>query len=305
MARTLLLLLLVTIGPLTAAEWTYQWKSGELYRFELARTVVVQQPDEKGIQSERRTEFSGVMILEIRSVASGIATALLRFDNLRIKLPIQRVFGAQDDDMSENAKRSESVGLAMKAAIQAARWSVTLNPNGSMRIDSRVPEKFTEWTKELGNVGRWRFRLSDALNEILENDMGLKIGGLDSDLLFVRAQPAPSTPAMQLRPLRAPISTPQGTIILQQKFERKYDALPAESYEIPAMAGGGKIRMKPSSPATHEGIATFDTRLGLLDTLSENYTVPVVYTFGPDTLNQKVTVTYKITRIAPAITPAE
>jgi hypothetical protein len=305
MARSLLLILSLTIGSLTAAEWTYQWKPAELYRFELTRTVAVQQPDEKGIQSERRTEFTGVMILEIRSVSSGIATALLRFDNPRIKLPIQRVFGAQDDDMSENAKRSESVALAMKAAIQAARWSVTLNPNGSMRIDSRVPEKFADWTKELGNVGRWRFRLGDVLNEILENDMGLKIGGLDSDLLYVRAQPAPTTPAMQIRPLRAPISAPSGKVILQQKFERKYDALPADGYEIPAMAGGGKIRMKPSAPATQEGLATFDSRLGMLDALSENYTVPVVYTFGPDTLNQQVTVTYKITRIAPAITPVE
>lgn len=307
MLRSLLLFfVVVSAGSLCAADWTYQWKPSELYRFEITRTTVVKQPDELGRMSERLTEFSAVMILEIRTVANGSASALLRFDNPRIKIPVQRAFGAQDDDMSENPKRSENVASAMRAAIQAARWTVTLNSDGSMKVDSRVPEKFADWTKELGNIGRWRFRLGDVLNQILENDLGLKVGGLDTDLLYVKKVPEATTPAAQMRPARtASTPAPTGSIILQQKFERKYGALPAEGYEIPALAGAGKIRMKPAAPATQDGVATFDTRLGMIDTLNETYTVPVTYTFGTDTLNQEVSVSYKLTRIAPAIAPAE
>src|SRR5262245_5971702 len=81
----------------STAEFAYTWKSGDLLRYDYLKTVTITQPDDSGKPEERKTEFAGVMILEIRSVANGAASGSLRFDSPRVSLPVLRTFNSQAD----------------------------------------------------------------------------------------------------------------------------------------------------------------------------------------------------------------
>lgn len=289
-----------------AGDLQYQWKPGELYRYEYERATTVRQPDESGRMTERKTVFSGVLIIEIRSVSNGVATALMRFDPTRLDLPAQLFFGAQADGITENAERSTSVSRAMLAAIKLARWSVTLQPTGAVKVDSRVPEKFGDWTRELGNLGRWRTRQSDILTEILETDAGLKVGAEDRELFLTFAAPIEAAPpAAALRPHRTygkPTTDGNKTLLA---IQRAFSASVQNGYQTPGLLGRTPITMKPGTIDMTEGSAVFDIRLGLLDTLNETFTVPMTYSQGSETLKQDVVISYRLKRLAPAITTAE
>jgi len=301
-----LFLFALASSTVLAGDLQYQWKPGELYRYDYERSSTVRQPDETGRMTERKTVFTGVLIIEIRSVSNGTATALMRFDPTRLDLPPQLFFGAQSDGITESAERSTTVTRAMLAAIKLARWSVTLQSNGVMRIDSRVPEKFTEWTRELGNLGRWRTRLSDTLNEILEQDAGLKVGSEDREMFLSFAPPAEATTtAAAMRPVRAfSKSSAEGSKI-SLALQRSHSASAQNGYQTPGLIGRTPITMKPGTITMAEGSAIFDTRLGLMDSLNESFSVPLTYTQGAETLKQDVLITYRLKRLAPAITAAE
>lgn len=301
-----LFLFALACSSVLAGDLQYQWKPGELYRYDYERSSTVRQPDELGQMTERKTVFAGVLIVEIRSVNNGVATALMRFDPTRLDLPSQLFFGAQSDGITESAERSATVTKAMIAAIKLARWSVTLHPNGVVRIDSRVPEKFSEWTRELGNLGRWRTRLNDMLSEILEQDAGLKVSSEDREMLLSFAAPAEAqTPASAMRPFRTfSKGTTEGSKT-SLNLQRAFSASAQNGYQTPGLIGRSAITMKPGTITMTEGSAVFDARLGLLDTLNESFTVPVTYSQGSETLKQEVVITYRLKRLAPTITAAE
>jgi hypothetical protein len=306
--RLLPAVFLLTAGSALAGSLEYKWAAGELYRFNYARSVEVRQPDETGRMRVERTSLTGVIIIEIRSVTNGVASALMRFDVQELALPPLRSFTAQSDEISESDKIAETHAHAMEAMIKAARWTITLFPDGSVRTDSRVPEKLSEWTKELAGMARWRARLSDVLSGILENDAGLRVGATSTDL-FYASKPTDLTKSENggayLRPVRSETSIGAGKKKIEIGFERVRSPKAPEDYIIPGMDGNVTVHMKVDKVATQSGSAVFDARLGMLDALNETYTSTQSYKLGADSIQQDVLVAYSLKRLAPTITPAE
>ena len=292
-------------------ETNYTWKNGELYRFEYSKVITIKQPNEEGVVEDRQTEISGVLILEIKSVSGAGAAATLRFDSPRVTLPTIRFFSAQYDTVEAQVDKTRSVARAIEGAIKSARWTVLLKPDGAVQIDSRTPASINEWLKETGNSGGWRKKSQELMLKLMEQDLGLKAQTLDRET-FACLSPLPDPSSVEtaevLHPVRSRAAVTsqndeKAQLAFQRIFERKQDT----PYVLPQLTTSSNTRVKAQVEGvnTADGSAVFDTKLGYLDTLSEDYTVKLKYNSGKDSLSQEVRVQYKLKRLAPAIVKNE
>ena len=305
----LLLLAAVLVHPAFCAttEVNYVWKSGDLFRFDYLKTTTAVQPDDNNKPEERKTELAAVLILEVKtSPAGGPATGTLRFDSPRVTLPILRTFSSQVDAPELQVDKNKTIARAMEGAIKAARWNVSLGTDGSIQIVSRTPATLAEWMKDLGNTAGWRRKMTEQLTQLIENDLGLKAQSTDREIFVCSNLTDASTAAgAALHPVRgafAPAAKPNEKV--QVVFKRQY-AKPGAEFSLPNLVSPQAVTASPQSVATQEGVATFDAKLGMLDTLSEDYSVKIKYKSGADTMDQDVRVQYKIKRLAPAIARAD
>ncbi|HYG77951.1 MAG TPA: hypothetical protein VEK08_23295 [Planctomycetota bacterium] len=301
------LLLTVAAASLQAGELSYAWKAGDLFRYDYYKAVSITQKDENGKLEERKTEFTGVMVLEVRTVTAAGATGTLRIDSPRVTLPQVRAFSAQSDAPEIQQEKNRSIGHAISGAIKVARWSVAIKRDGSFEILGRSPASTAEWFKETANSAGWRKKQIETVAKIIEQDLGFKPSGVDSDILLMlnsASQDAGETHA--LRPLRAVSSSKSGEKDkMQLSFTRSFKEGAGISYVVPNLESAKPVQIKPKSVSMHEGIAVFDTRLSMLDTLNEDYTATLDYTCGAQTLTQEVHVQYRLKRLAPAISKPE
>lgn len=290
-----------------APELAYLWKSGDLFRFDYSKTITTRQPNEDGRIEDRQTEMAAVLIIEIKSVTASGAAATLRFDSPRVTLPTIRFFSAQADDVELQPEKTRAIARAMEGAIKTARWAVLLKPDGAIHIEARTPATLNDWMKETGNASGWRKKSQDAMLELLEQDLGLKAHTVDRETLVClspAAAPAAVSSAEALHPLRTAIAVTRKDDKAQLSFQRVFDKQQSP-YIVPQLTARNNIKVQVESVASTEGIAVFDTKIGSVDTLSEDYTAKVRYESGKETLAQEVRVQYKLKRLAPAIVKNE
>jgi len=286
-------------------ENSYLWKAGDVFRFEYYKSVTVKQLDENGQPAERVTEVNGVLILEIRHVAASGTTATLRLDSPHVTLPESVLFSSQFDDPQPQVGKNRSVAHALEGAIKTARWNCVLSPNGLVYVDSRTPKELAEWLKDTETAASWRKKFLEALPRIIEQDLGLKTPSHDRDiLLYLGSAPPASTtrPADNLRPRREAltvVSNDGEKAVLS--FKR---VAPAEHapYRVPDLLKNESISATLQSVSTKTGRAVFDLKIGMLDTLREEYTAVLKYAYKSHlTLDQEVRVEYRLKRLAPPI----
>jgi hypothetical protein len=293
----------------TAPRAAYSWKKDDLFRFRYTKTIGITQPDENGVVAERVTEVDAVLILEIKSVTEAGAAGLLRFDSPRITLPPIEYFSSQSDapEKPENQmEKTRSLAHAMDGAVKQARWSFTWATDGALRLEARVPANLHEWLREVGAAGNWRKKLGDQLSKLIEQDLGLRTPGTDYELfLCLSAPPAADISTCTLHPLRsAPTLVSNSRGKAELSFQRVAPSA-AAPFAVPGLIAARKVLAAVQSVTTKEGRAVFDTKLRMLDSLSENYVAEVLYTYGKETLKQQVRVQYKLERLAPAIAAPE
>jgi hypothetical protein len=291
-------------------EAAYTWKNGELFRYEYLKTILIKQPDESGRMEERRTEINAVLIIEIKSVTAAGAAATLRFDSPRVAIPTIRFFSAQYDAVEEQADKTRSVARAIEGAIKTARWTVLLKTDGAIHIESRTPTSINDWLKDTANSGGWRKKSQEAMLKLLEQDLGLKTNVVDREtfLCFNPPSEPASTDSDSLHPVRthATVSSQKDDKALLS-FQRVFNKKPDAPYVLPQLTTSSNIKVKAEIDgiSVSDGSGIFDTKLGMLDSLSEDYTTKVKYVSGKDSLAQEVRVQYKLKRLAPAIVKNE
>jgi hypothetical protein len=293
-------------GGAALAENAYVWRNGEVLRFEYCKSTCIVQPDENGKSVERQTEVSGVLILEIRSVSPAGASALLRLDSPHVTLPELSLFSSQYDGPQPQQGKSRAVARAIEGALKAARWNVNLAANGLLYLESRMPKEPLEWLKETENAGGWRKRFLEILPRILDQDLGLRVPSHDRDLLLYLGSAPPAAGNRKpdnLHPRREDVTVVSNDgekAVL--KFQR---AAPKDRGEflLPDMLRNEKISVVLTEVSTKEARAVFDVKLGMLDSLCEEYTAKLKYTYQPDlTLDQQVRVQYRLKRLHPSLT---
>lgn len=308
-SRFLLLAAGAILIPFAAAAATtdvvYAWKGGDLFRFDYLKTVTLVQPDESGKAEERKTELAAVLILEIKnSTPGGPASGTLRFDSPRITLPVLTTFSSQVDAPEIQADKNRAIARAMEGAIKTARWSVNLGADGSMQIASRTPASLGDWLKETSSTAGWRKMKVEQLRNLIEQDLGLKVQSTDREIFLCNtaAKSAPAETGEALHPLRTgfvPAAKLNGKV--QIGFKREFAGKGNTEFAVPNLASPQAVTAAPQSVSTRESAAIFDTKMGMLDSLSEDYSVKMKYKCGTETIDQDVRVQYKLRRLAPAI----
>jgi len=284
----------------------YSWKSGDVFRFDYSKTITIKQLDEDGKPAERVTEVNGFLIFEIKSVSPSGAAARLRIDSPHISIPEVTLYSSQFDDPEVQAGKGRAVARAMEGVLKNASWNVVLGSTGLIYIESRAPANLREWFKDVENSANWRRKSLEILPRLIEQDLGLKAPSHDRDILLYlgsAAQPG-LAPADALRPRRELISSApdsEDETKLAVSFKRVKPA-EKEPYLIPGLVRDEKISAELSNVSATSGKAVFDTQLGMIDTLNEDYTMDLAYKYGPHLkLEQSVRVQYRVRRLAPPI----
>ncbi|HEY3325398.1 MAG TPA: hypothetical protein VGP72_33410 [Planctomycetota bacterium] len=289
-----------------ASPLVYTWKAGDLFRFDYQKTICVVQPDETGAREERRTEVAAVLILEIKTVSPAGAGGTLRFDSPRLTLPAMRLFPGAEDEIKPLPDKNRAVARTIEGALKTASWTVLLSPSGAITVESRKPASYNEWIKDLSNAGGWRKRLNETVARLVEQDLGLKAQTVDRELLLCTdPAEASSAPGQALHPLRAGFAFSSKTGKTNASFERRLPAASATGYAVPALAGPTTVHIQPQKLKMHESKAVFDSALGMLDSLIEDYEVKLDYEYRGQHLDQEVRVQYKLKRLAPPIVKAD
>lgn len=284
-------------------ENSYVWKADKLYRFDYSKTVTVSPPKTTEGPDVRKTVVAGVLIFEITEVTAEGAVAKMRMDSPRIELPQIEFFSSQFEEPELQKDKDRIVANAMKGAIKAALWTVRLKPDGTIVVLQRTPADFGEWLKETKNAAGWRSKTVKKMADMIENEMGFRSPLEDRDtLLFLGKKPAGEEPHFKLHTTRAGLSiVSKDEDKVQLKFARSTSADPPVTYAIPNLDAEGDVTVTVNRISATEGKAVFDTRIGNLDTLSEEYTAETSLHYRKDTLEREIKVQYQLKRLAPPI----
>lgn len=281
---------------------TYVWKPGDVYRFDYFKSITLA-PNLSAPADQRKTEVAGILIFE---VASNGKSATMRFDSPRVTLPEVVIYSSQSDDPDVQKDKNRVVGKAIESALKAARWDVELCSDGTLRIRDRKPSSFIEWAKEVENAGNWRRKSFKSMQQVIDNDLGLKVQVDDQELFLCLAQPAaaPATAKAEaaLRPVRTkPVSAGVDGDKAKFKFTRQAPEQAGKPYTIPDLMTTGQVTATLNKVQTTDGSATMDTRLSMLDTLAEDFTSEITVAYGKESVQRQVRVQYRIKRLAPPI----
>ena len=297
----------------------YAWQSGEVYRFEYFKSTLVKQANEEGVLEERKTEISGVLILEMdagtkgakagtKSSSAETRTAAMRIDSPHVVLPEIRFFSAAYDAPQIQKDKNRAVAKAIEGSISKARWTVTLGSNGAFHVDGRTPANPRDWLKDVELAGAWRQKSMPIMLNDIEQDLGFKASGDERDMfLCIGAVPAASAaagPGAALHPARTGL-TPASTTVDKVQFSFTRQAPPANGGIADKPTGFENVTITLNTVTTNEGNAVFDVKLGMIDSINESYDAGLTYRVGSELLNQNVRVQYRLKRLAPAIVKAE
>ena len=285
-------------------ENAYAWKGGEVFRFEYEKSILLKQPDEDGKIEERNTQVSGVLILEVKTVSAAGAAAVLRIDSPRVTLPEYSLFSSQYDKPQAQPDRTRAVCRAVEAAIKEARWNVLLGANGLVFMESRSPANLRDWLKNMENAAGWRKRALDILPKLIEQDLGIRVPAHDRELLLylgTAGVAAAGKGADGLRPRREKLAVAaQEEDKLTISFKRGMPPEPLP-YTLEGLMANESVKISLTEVTASEGCAIFDTRIGMLDTLQEDYSATLAYAYNQLSLKQEVRVQYRLKRLAPPI----
>lgn len=282
----------------------YTWKPGEIYRFEYSKTLTVTPADPGDTTEPEKTDITGVLILE---VAADGNSSMLRFDAARLTLPPAIIFtsGSTEPAPDPVKDKNKVVAKSMESALKGARWDVLPGTDGTLHIKDRKPAVFDEWTKDIRAAAAWRSKSLRSMDHLIENDVGLKAQCDDQELLLCFGAPpaGEKPPAMaHLHPVRSELTqVSRDGVKARFSFKRARPDQADKPYAIHDLAAPGEISTKLESVTTTDGSATFDEKLGMLDTLAEDFTADISLKYKGTVMNRQVRVQYKIRRLAPPI----
>jgi len=284
-------------------ENSYVWKADKLYRFEYSKTTTVSTPNTAEGADVRKTTVSGVLIFEISEVTADGALAKMRMDSPRVTLPPIELYSSQFENPELQKDKDRVVGKAIEGAIKAAVWTVRLKPAGTIVILQRTPADFSEWLKDARNAAGWRGKTIKKMADMIENEMGFRAPADDREtLLFLGKRPAAEEAPFKLRTARSGISgLSKDDDKTQCKFTRLTSSEPPITYAVPNLEAEGDVNVTLNRISATEGKAVFDTRIGNLDTLTEEYTVETSLHYRKETAEREIKVQYQLKRLAPPI----
>lgn len=295
--------------------FTYAWKPGDVYRFDFYKAItLIPQPGGTGSGADpaaatipasadtRKTEVAGILIFEVAT--EGKAT--MRFDSPRVTLPDVIFYSSQSEDPEVQKDKNRVIGKAIEGALKAARWDVQLGSDGTLHIRDRKPGNFIEWAKDVENAAAWRKKSFKSMQNLIDNDLGLKTQIDDQDIFLCLnpgAPPAQSARAeAALRPVRsAAAAGKKDGEKLRYTFSRVAPAEANKPYAIPDLGGKGDMTATLKRVESTDGAATVDTRLSMLDTLTEDFLSDITVQYGKDSVQRQVRVQYRLKRLAPPI----
>lgn len=282
-------------------ENSYVWKTDKVYRFDYSKTTVVSSPGGSG--DVRKTTVTGVLIFEITEVTPDGALARMRMDSPRVSLPPIEFYSSQFEEPELQKDKDRVVGKAMEGAIKAAVWQVRLKADGTIMILQRTPADFSEWLKETRNAAGWRGKTVKKIGDMIENEMGFRSPVDDREtLLFLGKPPAAVEPQFKLRAVRSGISVAgKEDDKTRVNFLRTTSTEPPITYSIPNLDAEGDVTVTLNRIVAGECKAVFDTRIGNVDTINEEYTAQTSLHYRKDTIEREIKVQYQLKRLAPPI----
>lgn len=332
-----LLVLILTPSAVTAASGNpdpaYAWKPNDVLRFDYSKTIHIDETSTDADPGRRDFSFESILILEIKNRTQSGTFAVLHFDAPHVVMPDAYWYSAQADDpvdLPAQKDRTKAIVRTIEGAIKLARWNVILDNTGVVHIDSRLPKTLDEWLKETEHAAFWRGKFRKLWMEIVEKNLGLVASGDDRDL-FLSLTPPPTSSRGELdkiRPYRsaselvsdkggkaefrfkrlAPpkAGTPYAIPYIGPPDEPKSSNVPNVLMTLKPEIRGPITDSEPKGESEQVGISVFDSKLGLLDSLSEGYSFDAEYTCDEDArrhyrIAQKVSVKYNLKRLAPPI----
>ena len=283
---------------------SYGWKQGEVYRYDYVKTIHIVEQSGDSDPGTNDFIFEGVLILEVNGKAPNGMKAVLRFDSPKITLPDMFWFSAQGDEPAVLKEKTKTVARAMEASIKIPRWNVTLGSDGTIHIESRKPESLEDCLKDTVSGAQWKQRFKKAWTDTVEQYLGLVASGDDRDILPVLVAP-PQASTGEMAKIRTYRSEASFVSTKDEKAEYRFQRLAPPAAGKPSVVpsvGPPNVTMtlKPALKNT-KGTALFDTKLNILDNLSEEYAFEMDYECNVDAkkqfkLHQDVTVKYELTR---------
>jgi hypothetical protein len=308
---------------------SYYWKPNEVLRFEYSKTIHIDETSAEIDSGARDFGFDAVLILELTNKTATGCAAVLRFDSPHFTIPEQYAYLAGVDDPALQKDRCKILARVMEGAMRLARWNVTLENGGFVRIDSRKPKTLDEWLRETEHAAFWRPKFRKMWIDIVENNLGIVATGEDREIfLSLAAPPKPGGGELdKIRPYRSNfnvLSNKDGKADFE--FKRLPPPKAGQAYSLPYIGAptttgqpsiyitlnpviaGPVTPGHPGGEAGQVGRAVFDTALGMLDTLSEQYSCELNYKCDEDAkhkyaMNQRVSVKYELKRLAPPLIP--
>ena len=289
------------VAPVTTAPTSYTWKAGDVYRFDYFKSITLA-ANLKDPTDQRKTDVAGILIFEVAS--DGKAT--MRFDSPRVTLPEVIIYSSQSEDPEVQKDKTRVIAKTIEGALKAARWDVQLGSDGTLHIRDRKPGNFIEWAKEVESAGGWRKKSFKGLQQLIDNDLGLKVQVDDQDIFLCLGNPAPAPAAKAetaLRPVRTKaVEAGVDGEKTRFTFTRVAPVDAGKPFVIPDMTAPGQMAVTLNKVQSVDGTAVMDNRLAMLDTLNEEFTTDVLVTYGKESESRQVRVQYRIKRLAPPIT---
>ena len=297
-----------------------------MLRYDYSKVIHI---DEKSADIDpgvRDFSFDAILIIEIKNRTNNGIFAVMHFDSPHVVMPENYLFLATADDPALQKDKMKAIVNAMQGAIKLARWNVILDGTGVMHIESRLPKTLDEWLHETEKTAFWRPKFRKLWVELIDKTLGLEASGDDRDLFLAltRAPESFGIDADMIRTFRsaAHVESNIGGKV-KFSFTRQAPSKAGQPYKIPGIdkpnvvmtlnpiLKGPANESYPEGSAMQVGAAVFDTHVGMLDTLNEEYSFAAQYSCAADashtyTLDQRVTVKYNLKRLAPPIMePAE
>ena len=260
------------------------------------------------------TEIKGVLVIKVESVdpATGDIKAVISMDSPHLEMPPFREYDKKMYRISESSIVGDQVEQSLEELLHRIMWKVKISKEGVIQVLSREPDSLMEYAIKFARANRGKKKYASDMEKLFSRDMGLGSSGMDTELLAVMLTTTPPASGKTLeavRPFRVFTSKEDladhrqrwiGTRSLGTGYPmgEKIELYKLNDIEPP-------VTLEVTKLENTQGQAVFDTELGMLERIDEQYRVDMRLSSSDKQhkqyLDQKVSVEYKLERIQPPI----
>ena len=260
------------------------------------------------------TEIKGVLVIKIDSIeaSTGSANVVISFDSPHLEMPPYREYDKKTFRITESAGIGNQNEQSLEELLHRIVWKAKVSKEGQLTVVSRDPDNLTEYSIKIARANRGKKTYATALEAVLSKDLGLGRSDADADLLPIplgKLPPAPAGALEKIRPFRILVARENLAQARERwttarqfgtglNFNEPFELMKLSPIEPPIMLTVNKLD-------NARGVAIFDSEMGMLEKLDEQYQVDVRLGCSDrqnkQHLDQNISVEFQLERIQPPI----